>query len=400
MEEQETITAVVDAWPYEIEDIERAVYAATNVARHVLVVVPDILSPYDQDDFPEIPGQVVRAPFWGNFATLRNQIMDTVRTDWLLLLFGNEEFRAVDADRVRAVLSQKSAAFRLIVATGDRGEILAKPVRLLPKGQNVHFAGSVWPQLAGSLIEFGYAIKTVQAYIYRREDRSSTVQATHRLRTELTKLAGDASNWRVCLAMAVLSRAEHQLPTAKSWLEKMPRDLPLEGQRFIDGLQVLLWLDQGQADKAWRIAQERLAQDSRRADLWYLSGEALMMLRRYGEAIAAFSRAASLPESALPYLDPGYATFGAALRWAQAEIAHGDRSVGVARLLALLDEYPGYRAAWLAVLAYLRGMSPGDVFSVMATVVAPSKIRQFFSRLQYPTEDEHRIQQWLESFRD
>ncbi|PSR23334.1 MAG: hypothetical protein C7B45_03190 [Sulfobacillus acidophilus] len=400
MEEQRTVTAIVDAWPYGIEDIERAVYAAINVADRVVVVVPDILSRLDKDDLADAPTDVVRAPFWGNFVTLRNQMMDSVRTDWILLLFGNEEFRAADAARVRAVLSQRSGAFRLIVATGDRGQTLAEPVRLLPNSRNIHFTGSIWPQLAGSLIEFSYAIKTVDAHIDRREDRSSTAQATKRLRDELTQLARDEENWRARLALAVLLRAEHQLQKAKSWLDQMPQVLPRDGKQLANGLRVLLWLDQGQGEKAWRLVQEVLAEEPDRADMWYLGGEALMLLRRYVDAATAFSRAAAKDETALPYLDPGFASYAATLRWAQAEIACGNRSVGVARLLNLLDEYPGYRAAWQAVLAYLGSMSPEDVFATMTTVVVPSKIRQFFSRLQYPTPDERRIQQWLQSSRD
>ncbi len=389
------VTAIVDSWPYSVQEIERAVYSAGRVAHRVMVVLPDIISPYDVGDFPGMPAEIHRVPFWGNFATLRNRVMRGISTPWALLLLGNEEFLSADAERFLSALEPGAVkSFRLIVATGARGQILAEPIRVVPVSRQIQYAGRIWPQVGGSLIEFGYPIESLNAHVYRLQDLSSTAKATARLRSVLGKLASPR-NWQAQLALAVLLWAEHRYADSRSRLDSLPRTMPDAEQHMVDGLSALLWLDRGQPKKALARVQEGLARHSDRADLWVIAGDAWAAQGRFAEAADAYRRALNGEELLLPYMEPGYATYTAQLKLARAEIATMRVSQGVARLLAILEDYPGYRPAWQEVLSHLRSMPPDQVFADMITVVAPSKIRQFFSCLTYPTADELRMQEWL-----
>lgn len=394
------ITAVIDSWPYTAQEIERAVYSAGNVAQRVVVVLPDVISPYDAADFPGVPAEFVRLPFWGNFATLRNDVMQQISTPWAFLLCGNEAFLAADTGLFLSALDPDYiTSFRVIVATGERGQVLAQPIRVVPATPNIRYAGRIWPLVQGSLIEFGHPVESLEAHLYRLEDRSSTARATALLRSELEKLA-TPGNWKAQLALAVVAWAEHRYSEARNRLDALPRELPDEAGWMVDGIQALLWLEQGHADKAVKRAQGVLAQHPERADLWSIAGDALTVLELPAEAAEAFDRAARLPEFSLPYMEPGYASYAARLKLAQAEIATRKLPQGLARVLDIIEDYPGYRAAWQEVLRHLRTMPPDQVFSAMNVVVAPSKIRQFFERLTHPTEDERRMQKWLRTTQD
>ncbi|NMP23540.1 hypothetical protein HIJ39_14430 [Sulfobacillus sp. DSM 109850] len=398
-EQRQWVTAVIDAWPYTLDEIEHAVYSALNIAQKVTIVVPDLLAPYGPEDFSELPGEVLRLPFWGTFTTMRNQALARVNTPWALLLHGNEEFQARDAGRLLSALEPESPGiYRLIVATGAAGQILAEPVRLVPVMPQIRFSGRIWPQITGSLIEYGFPIRSLQAHVYRLENRVSTLEATRRLRAELVRLEEfEPRQWRANLALAVLSWAEHRYQEVVQRLARVPRGASIDGIRIAGGIGVLASLEQGQPEAALRQSRKLLERHPDWAELWSLTGQAEMALQRWDRAMIAFAQALTLREVDLPHMEPGYATSKARLRYAEAELAEGRLRTGLARLMNLIEDYPGYRAAWQTVLAHLRGANVEEVFSTMATVIAPSKIRQFFSLLNKPSDDERPLKEWLET---
>lgn len=392
------VTAVVDAWPYTPNEIERAVYSAMNLADRVMIAVPDELSPYQEETLPGIPGEVQRIPFWGNFVTLRNQVVERIDTSWVFFLGGNEEFLAADTSHVLQALNpQNPEIFKMVVATGEQGQILAEPVRILPVNPHIRYTGRIWPQITGSLMEFGYPLKSLDAHIFRLENRASTIQVTRRLRADMTEQEKlQPRNWRIKLRLAMLSWAEHRFAEAMKRLAALPKILPDEvTEQLREGLTAICWLEQGQYEKALDVVRTHLRRSPERADLWVIGGQALIGLNRHAEAVTYLGSAMRYEETSLPYLDPGYATYTARLLCAQAEMAAGRVSKGLASLLALLEEYPSYRAAWQEVLSHLTEIPSKEVFATMETVIAPPKIRHFFSLLTHPTEDERRIQQWL-----
>ncbi len=394
-----SVTVLIDAWPYTHDEIEHAVYSALNVADHVKIVVPDLLLPYSSADFPGLPVEVWRLPFWGTFTTVRNLALARVTTPWVMLMHGNEEFQASDASRVLDALALGyPSIFRLIVATGSEGQILAEPVRVLPMLPHIRFSGRIWPQIAGSLIEYGYAAQSLAGHLYRLENRASTVGATRRLRSDLIhREALSPREWQVNVALAVLSWAEHRYSEVRQRLTKVPHGASLEGARIAFGVGAIALLEQGRPEEAWYDIRRMMARHPEWAELWVIAGQAAMARSLWDDAMRYFAKATRLPEEPLPHMEPGYATVQARLRYAEAELQAGRTRAGLAQFLALIEDYPSYRAAWQAVLSLLRGMDASEIFSTMATVVAPSKIRHFFGLLEMPTEDERALKEWLES---
>lgn len=391
------LTAIIDAWPYTTHEIERAVFSARSLTSDVVIVVPDLLAPYDVDDFPGVPARVLRVPFWGNFTTLRNTVLAEIKTPWEFFLFGNEEFLAADSKTVLSQLDpEHPQVFRMVVATGQAGRVLAEPVRIVPSGQAIQFVGRIWPQVVGSLMEFGYDIQSLDARIYRLEDRRSSSVATRRLREALLDVERvEPRNWRTQLSLAVLSWGEHRYAEVTQRLKAIPHGAPEEAQRLVAGLSALCYLEQGQYEKTLQAAQKALRRHSDRAELWWLGGNALMELGRFDEAATYFHWASRQGEHLIPYLDPGFGTYGARLKKAQCDLKGSKKRQGLADLLTLLAEYPSYRSAWQEVLSHLGTMSPEEVFSTMTTVVPPSKVRRFFTLVSHPTEEEARIRDWL-----
>lgn len=391
------ITAVVDSWPYSLHEIERTVYSAANIAEQITLVLPDLVSPYTEEHFVGLPANVVRIPFYGNFTTVRNLAMEHVRTPWLLLLFGNEVFVAADKDMLLGALNERSRpGFRVTVLTSDDRRVLAHPVRLLPSFDQVRFVGRIWPEVSGSLIEFGTPLRDLAVRVYREQDRSTTATATATLKAQLTRaVATNPRDGRPQVALAMVSWAEHRYSDAHRRLAALPRDVAGEPRLIAESLAAWLWVEQGNYDKGRAAAAELVRLHPDRADGWAILGEASLAAKSYSEAEHAFHRAVSVGEVPVPHLAPGYASYAARLKAARAEIADRRILPGLAHLLAIMEEYPGYRPAWQEVLSHLRGMPPEDVYAAMATVVAPFKIRQFFSRLDRPTEDEWRMVEWL-----
>lgn len=392
------VTALIDAWPYSVQEIERAVYSAQNVADRVLVLVPDLISPLDADSLLGIPAEVRRVPFWGSFTTMHNTALDTLTDRWVLFLCGNEELLAADSGRILKTLHGDSPrAYRLIVATGAHGQILAEPVRIFPIAPDVHFVGRIWPQTAGSLIEYGYPTATIEAHLYRLENRASTIEATRLMRNRLmSEAAAEPRNWRFNVALAVVSWAQHRYQEVHERLSFLPRLGP-EHAQIVEGLKTRCALDEGVPQRAFEMSQKVISRHPEWTDQWAMGGEALMQLGRWEEAAEFFGQATRGPERHLPHIDPGYATSEARLNRARAEMAAGQRRMGLANLLAILEAYPGYRPAWQEVLGHLRGVPPEEIFAMMETVLMPSKIRQFFALLDRPTPEEERLQNWLQT---
>lgn len=393
------VTAVVDTWPYSIAEIERAVLSVKSVAERVMIIVPDVVSDYTLEDFSGMGSEVIRIPFFGNFTTVRNWVMTKITTPWVLLVFGNEVLLAEDAKPLlAAVFSDRAVGYRLKVATSDRGPVLAHPVRLLPSTSQVRFVGRIWPEVSGSLIEFGYGLDTLDVRLLREEDRGSSGSATAWLRASLNTLTeANPRHWRAQLAQAVLAWAEHRHQESRHRLDILPKNLTGETRLIADGLAALLWQEEAHHERAWASIQRLVQQYPRRADFWALAGESLWQLKRPQEARAALVRCLQIGERPVPHLPPGYASYTARLKVARAEIATHQLAPGLAHLLNLIEEYPGYRAAWQEVLSHLRDVPVEEVFSAMSTVIAPSKIRQFCMHLTSPTEDERRLAEWLES---
>lgn len=393
------VTAVVDSWPYSLSEIERAVYSVRNVADRVMVIVPDVVSSYTPEDFVNIGAEVVRLPFFGNFTTVRNWVMEQIQTPWVLLLFGNEVFAESDAGEfLDTVARVDRAGYHLTVVTSDHRDVLAHPVRLLPSSREVRFVGRIWPEVSGSLIEFGFRLELLDVHLIRDEDRRCTQPVTALLKASLSNLTeANPRHWRAQLAQAVLAWAEHRYGEAKRKINLLPKNLSGEPQLIARGLSALLLQDEGQHHRAWEMLGRLVEQYPFRADFWALAGESLLQLDRPEEASAALYRCLELGEVPVPHLPPGYASYSARLKVARAEIAARKTAQGLAHLLAIIEEYPGYRPAWQEVLSHLRTMLPDQVFAAMGTVIAPSKIRHFFTQITYPTEDEMRMVQWLSS---
>ncbi len=390
------ITAVVNGWPHAVQDIERAVYSALNLADRVLILLPDLLSPYGVEDFEGVPAEVARLPFWGSFASLRNELMGLVGTPWVFFLDGGEEFTVMDrADVFQALGSDNLQAFCMTVQTSDPEE----EVRLFPVSPVVRFGGRIWPQIEGSLMEFGYPVSSLSARISRRGGTSeSLADATRRLRASVADVGRAAmEDWRVPLVQATLDWGERRFEDARERLAAMSGSAPEEALPLLEGLTASAWLAEGHYEAAYQAVNSALERTPSRADLWSLGGRALTALGRHSEASNYFQRATRAEEIPLPYLEPGYATFGARLRRSQADIRSGNVSGGLARLFALLQEHPRYRSAWQAVLAHLGPTPPDEVFTTMAAVVPPSQIRQFFKTVTYPTKEEQRIRDWLKN---
>ena len=391
------VTAVIEAWPYTISEIENAVYSASNVAEQVLIVAPEGLCPYEPKDLADLPADVLRVPFWGNFATMRNEVLTRISTPWAFLLFGNESFVTEDRTRLLEALDPDNPeVFRVVVATGLRGQILAEPVRLVPRDPNIRFTGRIWPQLQGSLMEYGYAVRPIDAHVFRLEDRASTFLATQRLRRALEEAAQvEARHWPHHLRLAHLYWALGRHQDMRGHLHRVPPHLPPVVRRMGSGLEMMARLDEVHYQGAREAALRVLEDHPNWADAQVIRGRAAMGLGHYDEALQAFLAAQACDEPLVTYLDPGYASYQARLHYGQALFMAGDKRRALASLMALIQEVPGYRPAWQQVLASLRGVPPEEIFGTMATVVAPSKIRHFFGLLAQPTADESPMKQWL-----
>lgn len=391
------VTAVIEAWPYTVSEIENAVYSASNVAEQVIIVAPEGVCPYEPQDLADLPAEVLRVPFWGNFATMRNEVLTRVSTPWAFLLFGNEAFRTEDRTRLLQALDpEQPEVFRVVVATGLRGQVLAEPVRLLPRDPRIRFAGRIWPQVQGSLMEYGHRVESIDAHIFRLEDRASTFLATQRLRQTLEEACQvEGRHWPHHLRLAHLYWALGRYQDMRSHLNRVPSHLPQLVRRMVSGLEMMARLDQAHFQGAREAALRILEDHPDWADAHVIRGRAAMALGQYDEALLAFQAAQSFDEPLLTYLDPGYASYRARLACAQALYMAGDARRALASLLNLIREVPGYRPAWQEVLSHLRGVPPEEIFGTMATVVAPSKIRQFFGLLSEPTAEETPMKQWL-----
>ncbi len=396
-DKRKLLTAVIEAWPYTVSEIENAVYSASNVAEQVIIVAPEGLCPYEPKDLADLPADVLRVPFWGNFATMRNDVLTRVSTPWAFLMFGNEAFRTEDRTRLLAALDpEQPEVFRVVVATGLRGQVLAEPVRLVPRDPRIRFTGRIWPQVQGSLMEYGHAAQSIDAHIFRLEDRASTFLATQRLRQALEEACQvEGRHWPHHLRLAHLYWALGRYQDMRSHLNRVPPQLPHLVRRMVSGLEMMARLDQAHYQGAREAALRVLEDHPDWADAHVIRGRAAAALGHYDEAFAAFQAAQSLEEPLLSYLDPGYASYRARLASAQALFMAGDARRALASLLHLIQDVPGYRPAWQEVLAHLRGVPPEEIFSTMATVVAPSKIRQFFGLLSEPTAEETPMKQWL-----
>jgi tetratricopeptide (TPR) repeat protein len=343
-----------------------------------------------------LPVEVVRVPFYGNFTTVRNLVLEQIKTRWALLVFGNEVLSGNHTQTLLdAVERDALTAYSVCVSFFDH-EILARPVRLLPNRSEVRFVGRIWPTVSGSLVELGLKMEQLDVYVFREEDRSSTLRATNLVKEAVAQLAREnPRHWRAILAQAVIAWAEHRYADARRRLEALPKNLSGEPRLIAEGLSLELRLEQGQLDEAWRHSQQLVQQYPFRVDFWALAGEVFLKLARPTLAVQAFRRALQLKEVAVPHLPPGYATYAARLKIARAEIEVGQTASGLLHLLALIDEFPGYRAAWQEVLSHLSGMSPADIFAALRQVVSPSKIRHFFTTVPHPTEDESRVLEWI-----
>jgi tetratricopeptide (TPR) repeat protein len=261
----------------------------------------------------------------------------------------------------------------------------------------VRFVGRIWPEVLGSLIEFGYGLDVLDVRLLRDEDRGSSGWATARLKATLNRLTeANPRHWQAQLAQAVLAWAEHRHQESRRRLEIIPKNLTGETRLIAQGLASLLWQEEGHHARAWAGIQRLVQQYPQRADFWALAGESLWQLKRPQEAQTALVRCLEIGEIPVPHLPPGYASYTARLKLARAEIAAHQEAPGLAHLLNLIEEYPGYRAAWQEVLSHLREVPVEEVFSAMSTVIAPSKIRHFCLQLANPTEDERRLAEWLE----
>lgn len=387
------VTAIVDVWPHAPAQVERAAYSALAYADKVILAIPEALCHFTEAELRSLPGTARLLPFWGSFVSFRNELLGEVETPFVLFLGGDEELVTADASLLLQSLdAEHPEALRLNLVHRISGEVLAQPIRMLPLHRGIRYSGRIWPQVGGSLIEFGIGAKSLHVRITRPQDRPTTTEATHRLRREL--LSATEAHVVSPVALAVLAWGENKTPEALKHLDSVsPGDHVAEA--LSTGLRSLILQETHHYRASQEVAKTALAGDPDRGDLWYLRGTSAWFDQAWAEAEKALTAAMRYLEPPLPYLEPGYASFNARLWRSRARVYLGAPVEAVRDLLGLLAQYPYFRPAWQEILTHLQGTAPNDTYEILAAVIPPSHIRQYFSRLTQMTAEETRLSQWM-----
>ena len=394
------ITVVIETWPYDPEQIERAALSVGDVANRVILLGTDgadmRLTPFDQGllEWATIPWQ-------GDFSAWRNRLLATLDTSWVLWLYGHEELVRLD---VRALLENtsdmKRMAFRLLI--GDREEDAHKPhldpVRLFPRSHVVRFHGRLFPNISPSLTEFGYAIEDLPIRIHRPYGngvRSQRRQWTTFVTRHWEDLIDQAPENRVKLAMAYFGanqwdRAQHWVREANQVALSDPWVLQVEF------LEASIAAQRQDFDGALAHLETSLRNHPYSTDLLFLDATVLAELGRYDEAYLRFVEALSRGDDYALYSEPGVGSY-LYRRWlARMETSRQRYKEAVKEYLSLLEQYPYYRAAWVELLDLLHGGEPAEIVELLTLVLSKRQILDYLDKQTFLTPIEAEVKNWLQ----
>lgn len=395
------ITAIIETWPYEPEQIERAALSVADVATRVILLGTDgadvRLTPFDQGllEWATIPWQ-------GDYAAWRNRLLATLDTAWVLWLYGHEELVRLDVrGLVDGIENVKNVAFRLPI--GDQIEGTHTPhqdsVRLFPRAHVVRFMGRLFPNISPALIEFGYPIEDLPVRIHR--PYGNGIQGQRRQWPAFVAKYWEARidrapENRVKLAMVYF--AARQWEHAEYWIrEARLVELSDPWMLQVEFLEASIAAEQQHYEEAAVHLETSIRNHPYSTDLLFLDATVLANLGRNDEAYLGFIEALARGDEYALYSEPGVGSY-LCRRWlARVEISRQRYKEAVKEYLSLLEQYPYYRAAWVELLDLLGGAEPEEIVELLTMALSKRQILEYLDRQTLLSSVEVEVKNWLQA---
>ncbi len=393
------LTVVVETWPYEPEQIERAALSVADVASRVILLGTDgadvRLAPFDDGLL-----EWAAVPWQGDFSAWRNRLLATLDTSWVLWLYGHEELVRLDMRALaESIADLKRSAFRLRI--GDYEEHDHKPhwdpVRLFPRSHVIRFHGRIHPNISPALTEFGYAIEDLPIRIHRPYGngvRDQRRQWTPFIAKYWESRLERAPENRVKLAMVYFGAK--QWDRAQYWLrESSLAELPDPWVLQREFIEAGLAAQQEDFARARRHLESSLRNHPYSTDLLFLDATVLAGMGRYDEAYLRFVETLARGEDYALYSEPGVGSY-LCWRWlARMEAARHRYKEAVKEYLSLLEQYPYYRSAWVELLDLLHGGEPEEIVELLSLVLSKRQILDYLDKQAVLTPVEAEVKNWL-----
>lgn len=395
------ITVVIETWPYNAEQVERAALSVTSLASRIILLGAEgaqgPLSSFQQ-------GMVEWAavPWHGDFSAWRNRLLSSLDTDWVLWLYGNEQFVRIDARTLaEAAGGYKRTGFRLSVADAtSRSRLGTDPVRLFPRGGAVRFSGRLVPAIGGALAEFGYAVEDLPVRIDCPDGRGPRGQRKQWENFVVKHLEGQLSQSpesRIKLATVYAGAQEWDLATQR--IEESQSTITQLGDSW--RLQ-LLWVRAYIATKRGQLetAESQLAAAVKEypysTDLLFLYGTVLFELQKHDASYATMLEALTQGEDLVLYSEAGAGSY-LCRRWlAKIQTARRRYKEAVKEYMNLLEQYPFYRSVWIELLDILDGSSPREIVDLLSLVMSKNQMRAYLAKQSYLSPIEAQLRDWLD----
>ena len=264
-----------------------------------------------------------------DFAFARNQLIESVQSDWLLVVEHNELVPPETLAKIRTLTEQAGAAqdihcLRIEVVDGAENVVeTAYEPRLWHRDVTPHFRGRIFEQIQandGQTYVFHDDIRFRQEFEARSEAEEIRIQERNRRLLELQyEETPEDCHTRFCIGLTLM--VEGELESSLAMLSDVIRDVgDCDCARSAQVFSIECLRKLGRAREAVEQGLEWAKLSPEYGELWFSIGRAALESDQRIRAQAAFGRAQSIMMVATPglYRDPTIADYKAMLGQAQA----------------------------------------------------------------------------------
>ena len=298
------------------------------------IVVLDTGSIDDTPDFARQAGahEVYSTEWRCSFATARNEALNKMKTDWVLILDADERMDPQHVACLSRFLQDAEPAvycLKIINIGSGQSDIEHYTPRLFPRLPGVRFEGVIHEQIVSSpplerkamdgieVIHHGYSAEQI-------EKKSKRTRNAELLSKALESEPENAFN-HFNLGAHHYSHGEFAEAEVcfRACIERMPDPLPSYGVTAFNHLVTTL-IEQRKYKQGLKVSYEAPHQCFGSSEFWCGIGSCLNELQRYHEAFGAFREAMSTKRNAFTLVrDPGASTWKPLLGMANAFLMLG-----------------------------------------------------------------------------
>ncbi|PSR36674.1 MAG: hypothetical protein C7B44_07725 [Sulfobacillus thermosulfidooxidans] len=382
MEQPLRWTILVNSWAMGVAPVWQALEPLADSVQDIIWME---LGPWHRQ--VELPPQCRLGPAWqGSFAEQYDRAYAQTTGNVVLLLEGGEIVRRMDWRQLEEAAQGPFEALALPVARDK--ESTHQEIRVLKRPAAVGFRGAIRANSAPELLAFCEPIGDIDVEVDASEAICSWAPVVQDL------LRDDKVPWEIKARAALEMR---QYSVAMDWAKRAlgRRALPSsQSQVALQLIEAQALLGQERFKDTWRLCVSLLSRHPS-ADAVYTAAQALMGLERFEEAAAYYTQLGSGLYGKRQFQEPGADSYRAWLGAARAFRAMRRDKDSFDILIHILSEYPFFREAWQEMFRLLPAAEPKELYALLTHSIAPSKIREFFSRLTHLTEPEDIFRHWL-----